>query len=141
MDRLSVHLLGTLDVRRSGAPIRLPSGRLRALLAALAVRTGRPVSPEEIIARLWDDRPPPAARATVRGHVKRLRRLLDAGAGGSFVHSTPGGYILAIAPSDLDVCRFTELAGQAGAVDDLDTRRDLLDRALAIWRGPALADV
>jgi DNA-binding SARP family transcriptional activator len=139
--RLDISLLGPLEIRRDGTPVTLPRGKLRALFATLAVREGRPVPVDDIIGRVWDDDPPPSAAVTVRGDVKRLRRLLDRGCGESLIVCLAGAYQLRIAPADLDIRRFSDTAACAEAARDPGARYELLRRALALWHGPPLHDV
>ncbi|MFF3564086.1 ATP-binding protein [Streptomyces sp. NPDC002574] len=141
-------ILGATEAHSaSGAPVPLGSGkRLRALLAALALRAPHPVSPEALIAEVWGgegDDPPQDAAGALQALVSRLRRALADGK--EAVASGPGGYRLVIAsPDDVDLNVFERLAREgAAALDAGDAERaaDILGRALALWRGPALADL
>ncbi len=118
--QLQVALLGPLEVAVDGRPVRVTAPGQRALLAALAVRTGW-VDAAELAGQLWDRRPR-NPRAALQNAVLRLRRAL----GVEQVQSGPAGYQLV---ADVDVRRFEELCGQ-GAVD----------AALELWRGEPLAD-
>ncbi|WHM35603.1 BTAD domain-containing putative transcriptional regulator [Streptomyces sp. BPTC-684] len=125
-----------------GSEVPLGGARLRALLAALAAGAGRAVPVPELAARVWgdDDTAPADTAAAVQALVGRLRRAL----GRDAVESAPGGYRLAADPDDVDVFRFERLARQgADALADGDAQRAarLLDEALALWRGPVLADL
>lgn len=125
------------------APVRGP--RLRALLTALAAAAGRPVPPAELAAQVWGagGTPPADEHGALQALVGRLRRALgrpDA------VQLTPGGYRLHLTsgPDDIDLHRFEQLAttgAAALAADDPATAAYLLDQALALWHGPALADL
>ena len=89
---------------------------------------------------LWGDSPPEDAEAALQAHVSRLRKALP-GADGLLV-TRPPGYVLEIAPEQLDLVRFRALA-RAGRhlLEDGDPEaavRTLRD-ALALWRGPRLA--
>ncbi|MFF8833795.1 ATP-binding protein [Streptomyces sp. NPDC015130] len=135
-------ILGTteaLDPR--GNPLPLGGARLRALLAALALRGGRPASTTELADDVYGDDPPQDAPAALQALVGRLRRVLGAQA----VASTPGpGYRLAVGPDDIDLYVFERLAREAGTrldAGDPDTAATLLREALALFRGPALADL
>ncbi|GAA3305679.1 hypothetical protein GCM10020295_60030 [Streptomyces cinereospinus] len=64
--------------------------------------------------------------------------------GATAVASAEGGYRLAAAPDDVDLHRFERLADEgARSLADGDAARAavLLDDALALWHGPALADL
>ncbi|MEU7075493.1 BTAD domain-containing putative transcriptional regulator [Streptomyces narbonensis] len=135
-------ILGTteaLDPR--GNPLPLGGARLRALLAALALRGGRPASTTELADDVYGDDPPQDAPAALQALVGRLRRVLGAEA----VASTPGpGYRLAAGPEDIDLYVFEHRVRDAGArldAGDPDTAAALLREALALFRGPALADL
>ena len=135
-------VLGATQVLRpDGSGVPLAGGRLRALLAALAASAGRPVPPGELVEQVWaeGDRPADEA-AALQALVGRLRRAL----GREAVESVPGGYRLAAGPDDIDLFRFERLAAEGAAVLDAGepgAAASVLDGALALWRGPALADL
>src|SRR5689334_23713925 len=87
---LAVRLLGQLQVSVDGHPVRLSPGRLRTLLAVLAISAGQTVPVARIAAALWDGDLPVHARRTVQTYVARLRSLLGAG----LIVSKPDGYLL-----------------------------------------------
>ncbi|GAB2716478.1 BTAD domain-containing putative transcriptional regulator [Kitasatospora kifunensis] len=132
-------ILGTTTAHHDdGTPIALGGARLRALLAALVLRQGRAVPAEVLVAEVWDDELPRDAGAALQTLVGRLRRTI----GRAEVGSGPGGYWLTGARSDLD--RFQELAAlgqRALAAGDAKSAAEQLREALALWRGPALADL
>lgn len=136
-------MLGPFEVERDGAPVRIPTGKQRALLASLAVRAERGASADELVERLWGEEAPHGARTTIRGYVMRLRRLLDEGSAGagSAIESGELGYRLTIDPENVDLSRFHALVGRAGTETDETREAGLLGEALALWRGPALCDV
>ncbi|WP_216216814.1 AfsR/SARP family transcriptional regulator [Amycolatopsis aidingensis] len=113
------------------------------LLATLALRVGKPVERDELITAIWPDDPPPSAQATLRGYVKRLRRVLMTGAGEeiSAVRATDGGYVLCLPEDNVDLVRFRRLVALAAVRRDVYGELPLLQRALALWRGPAFVDV
>ncbi|MGA4849825.1 AfsR/SARP family transcriptional regulator [Streptomyces sp. G5(2025)] len=125
-----------------GAPLPVGGQRLRALLAALALHAGRTVVVSTLIDEVWADAddPPSDATAALQALVGRLRRAL----GKDAVVSAPGGYRLAVAPEDVDLHRFERLAREGRAAldrDDPASAARVLRDALALWRGPALADL
>ncbi|MGZ9931819.1 ATP-binding protein [Streptomyces sp. NC-S4] len=135
-------ILGVTEARdESGALLPVGGARLRALLAALALRAGRPASVAELVDDVWGDDPPLDAPAALQALVSRLRRTLG---GRDAVHSAPtGGYLLAADRDDIDLHRFDRLAvrgGQELATDPAAASRTLR-AALALWRGPAFADL
>ncbi len=135
-------VLGPLEFCHAGrwAPVGAP--KARALLGALLAAPGQVVSTDRLVGELWDDAPPPSARRLVSQYVLRLRRLT--GDGGQCLTTQAAGYRLVLADDDLDATQFERLlaAGrQALALDDADQAARLGAQALALWRGPALADV
>ncbi|MER6120096.1 BTAD domain-containing putative transcriptional regulator [Streptomyces sp. NPDC001743] len=134
-------ILGVTEARdERGAALPLGGTRLRALLAALALRPGRAVPVTELVADVWADQPPADATAALQALVGRLRRVL----GKDALASGPGGYRLAARPDDVDLHVFERLARQGGAQLEAGAPADAartLRTALALWRGPALADL
>ncbi|WP_335931922.1 BTAD domain-containing putative transcriptional regulator [Streptomyces sp. PTD5-9] len=134
-------ILGTTQaLRDDGTAVALGGARLRALLTVLALRPGRAVPAAVLVDEVWDDAPPADAVGALQALVGRLRRVL----GHAAVTSEESGYRLAARPEDVDLFRFERLAGEgtrALAEGDPAKARALLDEALALWRGPALADL
>ncbi|MFI6862262.1 BTAD domain-containing putative transcriptional regulator [Streptomyces sp. NPDC050421] len=134
-------ILGVTEARdERGAALPLGGTRLRALLAALALRPDRAVPVGELVDDVWADEPPADATAALQALVGRLRRVL----GKDALTSSPGGYRLAARPDDVDLYVFERLARQGGAELEAGASADAartLRTALALWRGPALADL
>ncbi|MFH9422890.1 AfsR/SARP family transcriptional regulator [Streptomyces sp. NPDC017529] len=134
-------ILGTAQAHRSdGTPVVLGGPRLRALLTALALRPGRALAAGLLIADVWGPEPPADATGALQALIARLRRSV----GRDAIDSVHGGYRLRAAPADVDLYRFDQLAAEgAQALADADAVKAavLLDDALALWRGPALADL
>ncbi|GIJ46933.1 SARP family transcriptional regulator [Virgisporangium aliadipatigenens] len=124
---MRIALLGPLTVDTQ------PVGglRLRRLLLLLALDAGTAVALDRLVDGLWSD-PPAGAANAVQALVSRLRRL----PGGLTVHAETNGYRLDLPPDEVDAHRFARLA--AAGREAQDPR--LLREALALWRGPALAD-
>jgi DNA-binding SARP family transcriptional activator/tetratricopeptide (TPR) repeat protein len=136
-------ILGPLEVCGDEGWTAIGAPKWRALLAALLLRPGQAVPAERLVGELWGGDPPPGARKLVSGYVSRLRRLIGDPDGRMLVTRSPGYQLLA-ARGALDASRFEELSGAGGnALAGGDTARAaaLLGEALALWRGPALADV
>ncbi|AXK37640.1 hypothetical protein DVA86_25750 [Streptomyces armeniacus] len=120
----------------------LGGARLRALLTALAVAGGSTVSTEALVRSVWaaGEDPPTEEVAALQALVGRLRRAL----GREAVASGAGGYRLVADRDDIDLFRFERLAddgARALADGDAEKAAGQLDDALALWRGPALADL
>ncbi|GHE52162.1 hypothetical protein GCM10018785_22290 [Streptomyces longispororuber] len=123
-----------------GTPVPVGGPRLRALLAALALRAGRAAPVDALIDDIWAGDPPADAPAALQALVGRLRRAL----GRDAITSEPGGYRLAARPDDIDLHRFERLAREGTAAldrGDPATAARTLREALALWHGPALADL
>ncbi|MEU9255207.1 BTAD domain-containing putative transcriptional regulator [Streptomyces sp. NPDC048270] len=134
-------ILGTTQAMRDdGTPVAVGGARLRALLTALALRPGRAVPVHLLVAEVWDGDRPADAPAALQALVARLRRAL----GHEAVRSAEGGYLLAAAREDVDLYRFEQLArsgAEALEYGDPAKAGALYEEALALWRGPALADL
>ncbi len=134
-----IGILGALQIERDGSPVEIAGGRLRSLLARLALAGGKPVSTGALVDAVWDDELPSDQQHALQSLISRARRALgDADA----IVPAPGGYTLA--SDGVDAHRFEELAAQgASALRDGDPQRaaDTLGEALGLWRGPALADL
>lgn len=63
---MAVGLLGPLQVSVAGRPVELPAGRLRALLAVLALSAGQTVSVDRLATAVWGEDPPGDPRANVQ---------------------------------------------------------------------------
>src|SRR4051812_9093164 len=124
--RIEFRVLGPLEVLEDGRALPIERGRQRALLGYLLLRANEVVAQDRLVDALWGESPPPSAVTALHGYVSRLRRLLGAGR----LETRPPGYVLRVAPDELDLHRFRELLAQ-----------DRHGEALALWRGPALADL
>ena len=138
---MQYRILGVTEVvDDGGATTAVPGGRLRTLLAVLALRPGRVVPFGTLIDEVWTDAPPQDAPAALQALVGRLRRAI----GKDTVTSAPGGYRLEATEDDVDLYVFERLVGQGTAAlahGDASHAAHVLDEALALWRGPALADL
>ncbi|MBK3630468.1 AfsR/SARP family transcriptional regulator, partial [Streptomyces sp. MBT49] len=141
MDPVRYRILGTTQaLRPDGVPVSVGGARLRALLTVLALRAGRSVPAGLLVEEVWAGDPPADAQGALQALVGRLRRAL----GPDAVDSAEGGYRLAAAPDDVDLHRFERLTADGlRALADGDPAKAavVLDDALALWHGPALADL
>jgi predicted ATPase/DNA-binding SARP family transcriptional activator len=138
---MRVGLLGALQIERDGQPVEVSGGRLRALLARLALDAGRPVSIGTLVDAVWDDELPGDEQHALQSLISRLRRSLG---DGEAITPAPGGYRLAVEPDAVDAHRFERLATAGSAAlraGDPERASATLGEALALWRGPALADL
>ncbi|KOV79228.1 AfsR family transcriptional regulator [Streptomyces sp. NRRL WC-3618] len=123
-----------------GTAVPIGGPRLRALLTALALRPNRATTPETLIDEVWADTPPKDAPAALQALIGRLRRTL----GKDTITSDPGGYRLTAPQDHIDLHLFERLVRQGkAALESADpaTATRTLSEALALWHGPALADL
>jgi DNA-binding SARP family transcriptional activator len=137
-------VLGPLEVTAGGRPAKLASARTRAVLAVLLVHANQVVSSDRLIEELWPGHPPPKAADSLQVRLSELRKALRSAGEAARLATRPPGYLLQVAPGELDALRFERLAAQGNAAlasGDAAAAAHLLDQALSLWRGPALADV
>jgi DNA-binding SARP family transcriptional activator len=130
-------ILGPLEVVQGRRVLTLGGPRQRALLALLLTRANEVVSVDTLIDALWGARPPRAAANTLQYHVSQLRKLL--GSAETIITREPG-YLIRVEPDELDLFRFERLVAEAEQASS-DRAARLLRDALALWRGPPLADL
>ncbi|MER7441507.1 AfsR/SARP family transcriptional regulator [Micromonospora avicenniae] len=133
--RLQIRLLGTVELTVDGRVTTPTPPKRRAVLAGLALDANRPVSLDRLAGMVWRDEAPASAVANLRSHAANLRRVL-----GDRLIARPNAYELTLAPHELDVTEFQQLAGKGrtrlaggdpvGAVESLRA-------ALDCWRGAA----
>ncbi|MFE7860078.1 BTAD domain-containing putative transcriptional regulator [Streptomyces sp. NPDC057403] len=133
-------ILGPLEVRTDdGTPVDPGGPRPRALLTLLLLDAGRTVSAQRLVDGLYGTRPPAGAANALQSQISRLRRRL---APHTAIEATPAGYRIVTAPGTVDAHRFEELTARGRAVAaDPRQAAALFAQALALWRGPALADL
>jgi DNA-binding SARP family transcriptional activator len=137
---IEYRILGPLEAVRDGEPVPLGGAKQRAVLALLLSRGGETVPAGRLIDEIWTDDPPETAGNLLQGHVSALRKIL----GRDAIATRGTGYALIIDEASFDLHEFERL-GAAGAealaagrpAEASATFRD----GLALWRGPALADL
>ncbi|WP_446220031.1 AfsR/SARP family transcriptional regulator [Micromonospora sp. IBHARD004] len=138
-------VLGTVELQVADRPATPLAPAVRALLARLVLAGGRVVSADALTDALWGDQPPADATNALQLRVSKLRRaLVAAGAGADLLVTRAPGYQLAVAPEAVDAYRFERLLVRARTATTGDGPAAALasfDKALRLWRGPALADV
>jgi DNA-binding SARP family transcriptional activator len=139
-------LLGPLEVRDGDRLVDLPSRQVRRLLAALVLAPNRVVSTDRLFEVLWGVEPPESAANTLQTYVLHLRNALVPGRGrrdpGRYVLRKEPGYLLAVAPEEIDAARFRDLVdrGRDALAQAPERAAALLRDALELWRGDPLAD-
>ncbi|TWP53723.1 AAA family ATPase [Lentzea tibetensis] len=135
-------VLGPVTVWRDGEVITPTSATQRALLGVLLLAENRPLSTDRLVAVLRQGDGLNDARAWVHVVVSRLRTWLAKATDQTVtVSRQTDGYLLRAAEECVDLLTFRGLHAEATAADSSARQADLWDEALALWRGPALADV
>ena len=136
-------ILGPLEVISDGGPIRLGGPKQRAVLAVLLLRANEVVPVEQLVDALYDGAAPATAAGQVRDHVSQLRKGLGPEAE-SILETRSPGYLIRVEPDALDAQRFESMVDAASRElegGDARAAAEHLRKALALWRGPALADL
>ncbi len=136
---MELRLLGDLEVVDDDRVIPVRGPKQRLILALLAVHRGEVVATEHLVDQLWSDRPPSNPHNALQAQVSSLRKAL-----GEPVLITRGnGYALGLAADEVDLTQFERAATEGMrslAAGDALAASQRLGEALAMWRGPALAD-
>jgi WD40 repeat protein/DNA-binding SARP family transcriptional activator len=136
---MQIRFLGHLEASVDDRPVTLGGAKQRAVLAMLGLEANRMVTADHLIEGLWGEHPPASAAKMVQNYVWRLRGALnDAGAE---ILTRGRGYELRIDPGCIDVRRFEKLLAEASRAAEAGEQVDAAREALALWRGPALADL
>jgi DNA-binding SARP family transcriptional activator len=133
---LEFQILGPLEVTEDGRRLSLGGRRQRAVLAVLLTHANEVVPASRLIDDVWGENPPETAANVLQGYVSGLRKVL----GSHAIVTRSRGYEISLERDSLDLHRFERmlsLAEEADAAAAAETLRD----ALALWRGPPLADL
>lgn len=139
--RVEVRVLGPLEIWVDGEQLALGGGKQRAVLAALLLRAGEVVPVERLVDEVWGDDPPPSAPHTLESYVSRLRQRLNGC--GPQLSRRGAGYSIDLGAATFDAGVFRALHESASLAAAVENHADvvaLTSDALALWRGPALAD-
>jgi DNA-binding SARP family transcriptional activator len=137
---MEFRLLGPFEARAGGQPIVVGTRRQeRLLLATMLLDLGRIVSIDRLIDLLWAGDPPQSARSAIYTYVGRLRTTLAPH--GVVIATRRDGYLIEPAGHIVDATDFVQRAREATDLLDQGERVRRLDAALAMWRGPLLADL
>jgi DNA-binding SARP family transcriptional activator len=142
-DAVRFALLGPVQVHGDdGGLVEIRGALRRTLLAALLLHRGSAISADRLGDLVWGDRPPAAVTTSLYNQIMRLRQAL--GDDGALIRAVSPGYLIHVAPAELDLTEFTDLcadARRAAAASDWSACSTLFTTALALWRGEMLADV
>ncbi|MFB4271280.1 BTAD domain-containing putative transcriptional regulator [Nonomuraea sp. GTA35] len=137
---VEIGFLGPWQIKIDGQPVRLAGRRRVAVLTRLALDAGCPVGTRQLVADVWGQTSTATAGKQLHIVVSKLRDTLPPG----LIATVPGGYLLDLPRDQVDAHRFTLLAGQARMARErreTGTADELFRRALALWRGRALAEL
>ncbi|MEP6909195.1 MAG: BTAD domain-containing putative transcriptional regulator [Actinomycetota bacterium] len=138
---MDYRILGPLEVALDGDghTAEFKGRKPRTLLVLLLLHANENVSAEQLVDDLWGEKAPATAANTLQVYVSQLRKLV-----GDRLSTAGSGYSLRVEADELDVALFERLADEAAeafARNAHGEAHELADRALALWRGQALADV
>jgi DNA-binding SARP family transcriptional activator len=135
---MEFRILGPLEVADGDDVITLASAKQRGLLAILLLSANEVVSADRLIDALWGEQGPESGRTALQVLVSKLRKGL--GHAGIPLATRPPGYVMKLERDQLDLGRFERLVEEADASEPAVAAGKLRE-ALALWRGPALADL
>src|SRR3954451_24988368 len=141
---MEFRVLGPLEVRHGDRPVPVRGRVQRALLARLVLSLGESVPDERLLDDLWGDDQPASGGTALRVRVSQLRQGLAAGGAEAAIVSRGSGYALEADPEQVDSRRFERLLGDGRRTmrEGIPTEAlEVLKEALALWRGPPLADL
>jgi DNA-binding SARP family transcriptional activator len=145
-------ILGGFEIVLNGNRLHFSRSREQQILAVLLLEANRLVPLAKLVDTVWGDRPPRCAIKAVRNCVSTLRRRLDRAAGpgemaagpGEMIVTEPAGYALRVEEDQVDLRMFERHVARGrglAAAGQLEQAAGQLRRALALWRGDALAGV
>ncbi|MFE9422242.1 BTAD domain-containing putative transcriptional regulator [Kitasatospora sp. NPDC006697] len=148
---MEIKVLGPLEVREGRLSVVPTAGKPRQVLALLALNAGRAVPVAALIEELWGPQPPRSAPSVLQTYILQLRRLVEAGVpegsprtAKEILETRHNSYLLNVEPQLCDIQESERLAaaGRRALADGREmAASELLRAALALWRGPVLADV
>lgn len=142
---MSLGLLGPVELRRDGVVVPVGAAKKRMIVAMLGLSGGEVVSTDRLIDAVWGAWPPPSAGKALQVYVSQLRDAVEpVRHAPSVIVSQAPGYALALPPQAVDVRVFERLWDEGRRLrtsESPDSAAEVLSRALALWRGPPLADL
>lgn len=143
-------LLGPVQLNDPEARLSV-TPKARTVLALLLCRGDSVVPASALFDEIWGDRLPKSARTTLQTYVVHLRQALAEAVGTTVDRvaeetlTTRGpGYRLVVGGGEVDMTEFCRLSGEGAAARQAGQYREgvaHLQDALALWKGPPLADV
>src|SRR5262245_37822131 len=130
-------VLGPLEVTDGRGPIALGGPRQRAVLAQLIIHANELVPADGLIDGTWGETPPDASRSTLFSYISHLRKAI----GPERIDSRGHGYVLRVAPDELDSDRFERLLDEGRRLGGSGQAAAVFREALDLWTGPAFGDL
>ncbi|MDP9284745.1 MAG: AfsR/SARP family transcriptional regulator, partial [Actinomycetota bacterium] len=145
-ETIEFKILGSLETRKRDEVLDLGGPKQRALLALLLLNANKVMPVAQLIDDLWGEAPPETAANTLQVYVSQLRKILepDVRSEKRILQTISGGYTAVVEDGQLDLHRFESLlveGREAILADELELARRQLREALALWRGPCLAEL
>jgi DNA-binding SARP family transcriptional activator/tetratricopeptide (TPR) repeat protein len=137
-------VLGPLELVHDAQGIPLAAARERIVMAMLLLEAGHVIPVDRLIEGVWGDEPPATARGQIQNCVSTLRRRILAVEGRDLIRTRVPGYLLQLDDGALDLHLFERRVAEGRALTaagDPSGAARKLRGGLALWRGPALADV
>jgi DNA-binding SARP family transcriptional activator len=139
MSGIGFRILGPVEILHNGQKQGPTTAQQRCVLAMLLLDLDHVVPTGRLVSALWASDPPAAARNSIRVYVTKLRKLIAADPAVELV-TVGEGWRLSCEAERVDLYRFRDLVARARS-GPADQAGGLLREGLALWRGPALADV
>jgi DNA-binding SARP family transcriptional activator len=142
--RMDFRILGPLEALDGDERVALGGSKRRAVLAVLLLHANETLTTDRLVDELWGERPPAAAAKTVQVHISRLRRALAGAGAADLLVTREHGYELVVDPERIDARRFERLVSEGRSdlsAGNAEAALGALERAIALWRGPPLADL
>ncbi|GLY54489.1 BTAD domain-containing putative transcriptional regulator [Lentzea sp. NBRC 102530] len=142
-----VQVFGPVRAWRGSQEVALGSGQAQAIFAMLALRAGRVVQTDELVAGLWGDAAPVSGRGILHTHISALRRALEPQRdrnASTLLLSEGAGYLLRLNHDQVDAFRFgdaEDLVRSQLANESPAAALETVDAALALWKGEPLSGV
>ncbi|HEX4745868.1 MAG TPA: BTAD domain-containing putative transcriptional regulator [Gaiellaceae bacterium] len=133
---MEFHILGPLEARDQGRPVKLGGSKQRSLLAFLLLHPNQVVSRDRLIDELWVGQPPDTATTAIQVYVSQLRKTL----GPDVIVTQAPGYLIRLHDAELDLERFERCVAEAQSASSVEAS-ELLSEALGLWRGTPLAEL
>lgn len=141
---ISYAVLGAIELRCGERLLPAGGPRQVALLAFLLLHANRAASADELIDALWGEQEAPGALKRLQVAITRLRGALAGARPEPVLRTVAAGYLLEVTPEECDAGVFEALLDDGRRTLDAgaaERAAELLGEALALWRGPAFADV